>query len=247
MRSGGSVRSGLLALASLTAAAAWAAAPSSQAQAPPQGQPPAAAPAPRDAIADILDRRVPLPRDEDEPDTAGQPRAAAEPEPPLVPQSGPPAGPAAPYAPAPRTQQGGPVSIEETGKTPDRPPSVRDLAYDTRIRSSFASAESYQGPLDGGWTLSAGGQDLYALQLVDRRDRLEGVWRDLRRKGSLNASGLVDDLQRQGAELTVRFRPTPGGPTSVATLHDSSGGGLWAGELAEGGARRAVTLRRTSP
>jgi len=241
MRSGGSVRSGLPALASLAVLAAWTAAPASHAQAPPP-----AAPAPRDAIADILDRRVPLPRDEDEPDTAGQPRAAAEPEPPLVPNSGLPAGPPVPYAPAPRTQQGGPVSIDETGKTPDRPPTVRDLAYDTRIRASFASAESYQGPLDGGWTLSAEGQDLYALQLVDRRDRLEGVWRDLRRKGSLNASGLVDNLQRQGSELTVRFTPTPGGPSSVATLHDSVGGS-WAGELAEGGGRRAVTLRRTSP
>jgi hypothetical protein len=123
---------------------------------------------------------------------------------------------------------------------------VRDIAYDSRIRSSFASAESFQGPLEGGWTLSAEGQDLYALQLVDRRDRLEGVWRDIRRKGSLNASGLVDDMQRQGGELTLRFTPSPGAPTTVATLHDRSGG-QWTGELLENGARRAVTLRRTGP
>ncbi|HEY8005049.1 MAG TPA: hypothetical protein VIE16_12515, partial [Phenylobacterium sp.] len=103
-----------------------------------------------------------------------------------------------------------------------------------------------QGPLEGGWTLSAGGQDLYALQLVDRRDRLEGVWRDVRRKGSLNGSGVVDDLRRQGAELTLRFTPSPGAAATVATLHDG-GAGLWSGEIAEGGARRAVTLRRTGP
>jgi hypothetical protein len=137
------------------------------------------------------------------------------------------------------------VLIDETGKTPDRPAAVRDLAYDARVRASFASAESFQGPLDGGWIMSSRGQDLYALQLVDRRDRLEGVWRDLRRKGSLNASGVVEDLQRRGPDLTLRFTPHPGAPTAVATLHDSSGS--WTGELAEGGARRDVTLRRTSP
>ena len=215
--------------------------------APPHawGQAPAV-PAPRDAIGDILDRSVPLPKDEDEPDTAGQPRTAAEPEPAIVPQ-GPPNGAPVPYAPAPRQQLGAPVHIDETGKTPDRPPSVRDLAYDSRIRASFASAESFQGPLDGGWMLSARGQDLYALQLVDRRDRLEGVWRDVRRKGSLNASGLLDDLQRQGSELTLRFTPLPGAPSAVATLHESAGSGLWTGDLAEGGGKRAVTLRRTSP
>jgi len=217
----------------LAAGIAFALAPAARAQTPP--------PTPaRDAIGDILDRRVPPPRDEDEPDTAGQPRTAPEPDPAIVPQ-----GPPLPYAPAPRPQQGAPVSVDETGKTPDRPPAMRDLAYDSRIRASFASAESFQGPLDGGWTLSAGGQDLYALQLVDRRDRLEGVWRDLRRKGALNGSGIVTDLQRQGAELTLRFTPSPGAPMTVATLHEGSG--QWSGELAEGAARRAVTLRRTSP
>jgi len=209
---------------------------------------PAATPAPvappRDAIADILDRRVPPPKDEDEPDVAGQPRGAPEAEPPLVPQNGVQAP--APYRPAPRPQLNAPVHIDEVGKTPDAPPSVRDLAYDSRIRSSFASAESFQGPLDGGWTLSANGQDLYALQLVDRRDRLEGVWRDVRRRGSLNASGLVDDLQRQGGELTLRFTRAPGAETTVATLHDG-GNGLWTGELAEAGGKRAVALRRTGP
>jgi hypothetical protein len=199
-------------------------------------------PAPRDEIGAILDRSVSAPGDEDEPDTAGQPRTAPEPEPAPAPQTAAPA----PYRPAPRPQQNAPVRIDETGKTPDAPPTPRDMAYDSRIRSSFASAESFQGPLDGGWTLSANGQDLYALQLVDRRDRLEGVWRDMRRKGSLNASGLVEDLQRQGSVLTLRFTPSPGAPAAVATLHDSAGG-LWSGELTEGAARRAVTLRRTGP
>jgi hypothetical protein len=214
---------------------------------PAAGQP-APVPASRDPIADILNRSVPPPKDEDEPDTAGQPRSAQESEAETspLPQTGPPTGPQLPFAPAPRRQLNAPVRVEETGKTPDAPPNVRDLAYDARIRSSFASAESFQGPLEGGWTLSSADQPLYALQLVDRRDRLEGVWRDLRRRGALNASGLVDDMQRQGGQVVLRFTPSPGAEASVATLHDS-GGGLWSGELTEAGRRRAVTLRRTSP
>jgi hypothetical protein len=214
-----------------------------------QPAPVAAPPTPsRDPIADILNRNVPPPKDEDEPDTAGQPRAAAEAEPEanLVPQTGPQAGPQPPFAPPPRQQRNAPVRVDETGKTPDAPPTVRDLAYDARIRSSFASAESFQGPLEGGWTLSSTDQALYALQIVDRRDRLEGVWRDLRRRGAIDGSGLVEDMQRQGGGLILRFTPQPGAETSVATLHDS-GGGVWSGELAEGGRRRSVTLRRTSP
>lgn len=211
------------------------------------GAQPAPATAPsRDPIADILNRNVPPPKDEDEPDTAGQPRAAtdAEPEASLVPQTGPQAGPP-PFAREPRQQRNAPVRVDEIGKTPDSAPTVRDLAYDARIRSSFASAENFQGPLEGGWTLSTADQALYALQLVDRRDRLEGVWRDLRRRGAIDGSGLVDDMQRQGGALILRFTPQPGAATSVATLHES--GGVWTGELAEGGRRRSVTLRRTSP
>ncbi len=209
---------------------------------PAPDTPPPASPTPRDAIADILDRNVPLSKDEDEPDTAGQPRSGPEIEPGLLNSTVQPRV----YIPALRSQLDAPVHIDEVGKTPDGPPTPRDLAYDTRIRSSFSSAESFQGPLDGGWMLSADGKDLYALQLVDRRDRLEGVWRDIRRKGALNSSGLVDDVQRQGAELILRFTPTPEAPTTVATLHDSAGG-LWTGELVEGVNRRPVTLRRTGP
>jgi hypothetical protein len=237
------MRIGFLSLLLLCGAALPAAAqpvPVTGPSATPPSRPPSSVP--RDEIADLINRHLAAPGDEDEPDTAGQPRTAPEPEPSL-----PPNGPAPPtYTPAPRPQLDAPVRIEEAGKTPDAPPTVRDLAYDTRIRSSFASAESFQGPFDGGWTLSADGQDLYALQLVDRRDRLEGVWRDVRRKGSITASGLVDDMQRQGPDLILHFTPTPGMQTIAATLHDASGG-RWTGELVEAGRRRTVALRRTGP
>jgi|GEM_PF-807596 len=224
-------------------------APAAAAQPGPSSPPPAQTAAQtlqgaqHDAIADILDRSVPLSKDEDEPDTVGKPRVAADIE---------PGGGGAPgvqqrnYSVAPRSQLDAPVHIDDLSRTPDGPLTARDLAYDARIRSSFASAESFLGPLDGGWMLSADGQDLFALQLVDRRDRLEGVWRDLRRKGALNASGLVDNIQRQGSELTLRFSSGPDTPTNLAVLHDNSTG-IWTGELLEAGARRAVTLRRTGP
>ncbi len=195
-----------------------------------------------DAIADILDHSVPPPKDEDEPDTAGKPRVSSDVEPgagivTLQPHI---------YTAPPRSQLDAPVHVDDLSRTPDSPPTSRDIAYDSRIRSSFASAETFLGPLDGGWMLSADGQDLFALQLVDRRDRLEGVWRDVRRKGALNASGLVDDMQRQGSELTLRFTPVPDAPATVAVLHDGPSG-VWTGELVEAGAKRTVALRRTGP
>jgi hypothetical protein len=212
--------------------------------APPQAKPP------RDVIGALLDGRPT--RDEEEPDTAGKARTAQDVETSVLPapsnQTGPPTRYAPiPYTPGPRQQTDAPVYIDETGKTPDAAPALRDMSYDSRIRASFAAAEGFQGPLDGGWTLAADdGQGLYALQLVDRRDRLEGVWRDLRRKGAIDASGMVDDIQRQGGDLTLRFAVQPGGATSVATLHGIADGG-WSGEFSESGKSRKVTLKRTAP
>lgn len=213
--------------------------------------PPAPASAPGDdLIGSLLDpRHKPTVLEEEEPDTAGQKQAAPDADVQLSPQPGrlsPGPTVAIPYAPPPRSQPGRPVRVEETGVTPDRPPSDRDIAYELRIRASFAAAEGFQGPLDGGWTLSAGTDDLYALQLVDKPDRLEGVWRDLRRKGSIHASGLVDDIQRQGQALTLRFVARPGGTATVATLH-AGADGRWTGDLEDAGQRLSVALRKTGP
>jgi hypothetical protein len=196
----------------------------------------AAAPAgaqPADPIGALLDR-VP-----EEPDEAAEKPLAQPP---------PEAATPAPYRPSPpRPQLTAPVHIEETGKTPDAPPNVRDMAYDSRLKSSYASAQGFQGPLDGGWTLAAkGAEDLYALQLVDRADRLEGAWRDLRRKGALGASGLVDDIQRTGSDLTLRFAAGGGAAYVTATLHGGYDGS-WSGELTEAGRTRAVVLLRRYP
>lgn len=204
---------------------------------------PGAAPPPhvRDPIGALLNPDAPPPHDEDEPDTAGQPDTAPEPE-----LSVAPVGPAPKvYAPAPRSQRDAPVQIDDLGKTPDGPPAIRDLTYDARIRASFASAESFQGRLDGGWTLAEPHGDYYALQIVDRRDRLEAVWRNVRRTGSLNASGLVDEIQHRGGELTLRFTEYPS-PASRVTLKEGADG-AWSGQLVRGDQIIAVTLRRTAP
>jgi hypothetical protein len=198
--------------------------------------------APRDDIGELIRKHLAAPGDEDEPDTAGVKRTAPEAEPDVL-----PSGPAPKvYTPAPRSQLDAPVNINDLGKTPDAPPTVRDLAYDSRIRSSFASAESYQGQLEGGWTLAElRDGDHYALQIVDRRDRLEAVWRDVRRPGAPGASGLVDDIQRSGGELTFRFT-VAGEFASVVRLHEG-GDGRWTGNLVRGDQLFTVTLRRTGP
>ena len=205
-----------------------------------------------DAIGALLAQPATV-NDEDAAERAGRPLAAPDPEPGLVAPA--PAGtltsaglPTAPipYAAPARPQLTEPVHIDETGRTPDAPPRVQDLAYESRLRSSFASAQGFQGPLDGGWTLAVAGEgDLYALELVDRaRGEVEGAWRDLRRKGALAGWGFVDDIVRSGGNLTLRFTPEAGGASAVATLRGGYGD-AWTGELDEGGRKRPATLRRT--
>jgi len=186
-----------------------------------------------DAIGAILDAPPRTTIAPDEPDTAAAPPQPA-PEP-IV-----PAQPARPTGPPQAT---GPVYLEETGRTPDRPPSVESLAYDSRIRASYASAQSFQGALDGNWTLSAAGEgDLYALKLVDRGDGVvEGAWRDLRRKGALNGSGFVDSAERTSADVVLRFTDLGDGPATL-TLEPAAAG--WTGRLEAGGKTRPVTMRR---
>lgn len=194
-----------------------------------------AAPAQQPAVdpIDALLRPPPKDADVEEPDTAAT-GPAVEPDPQL------PAGPQPyqRYAPPPRPTLTAPVFVNETGKNPDAPPTPAQAAYDSRLRSSAASVQSFQGPLDGGWTLSSDARPLYAVELADRNGSVEGAWRDLRRAGALDASGFFDVVERTGGEVTFRF--TDG---IVAVLHAQDG--RWAGELTEGGRRERVSLTRT--
>lgn len=133
-----------------------------------------------------------------------------------------------------------PVRIEETGKSPDGPPTPADAAYDSRLRSSMASAQAFQGPMDGGWTLLAAGRELFVFQLTDRAGLVDGAWRDLRRAGALDASGFFDQVERSDGGLRFWI-----GDRIVALRAD--GEGRWTGELTEGGTSLPVALRRRNP
>jgi hypothetical protein len=196
-----------------------------------------------DIIGSLLDpNHHPTKEEEDEPDTAS--RNSPPDVEPIAPAPGRLRN--VPFAPPPRTERDHPVAVEDATRTPDRPPDVRDLAYDTRIRSSFAAAESYQGPLDGGWTLAEDRSgDRFRFQIVERRDRLEAVWRDLRAKDALTTSGLVEQIQRAGGGLILSFLDGRG--ASIRLTLSPAGDDRWRGELLQGDQKLPVTLRRTSP
>jgi hypothetical protein len=211
---------------------------------PALAQPKPKPPPDDDIIGSLLDpNHHPTKEEEDEPDTAAGRNSPSDVEP-MAPAPGRLRN--LPFAAPPRTERDRPVAVEDGTRTPDGPPASRDLAYDTRIRSSFAAAESYQGPLDGGWTLAEDRSgDWFRFQIVERRDRLEAVWRDLRAKDALTTSGLVDQIQRTGAGVTLSF--LDGRRASIRLTLAPSGEDLWRGELFQGDQKLAVTLRRTSP
>lgn len=150
-----------------------------------------------------------------------------------------------PPPPAPRRPLlSAPVTIDEYDKTPEAPLNSVELGYESRLRSSFASAQGMQGPLDGAWMLrSRSGEALYSLLLVDKGNGLlEGAWRDPRRRGSTDASGFLTDIQRVGSQITASFYPRPG--AGIVTIALTSSGATWSGDLVEGRERTSVTLRR---
>ena len=210
---------------------------------PALGQPKPKPPPDDDIIGSLLDpNHHATKEEEDEPDTASR-NSPSDVEP-IAPAPGRLRN--VPFAPPPRTERDRPTVVEDPSHTPDRPPAMRDLAYDTRIRSSFAAAESYQGPLDGGWTLSEDrGGDRFKFQIVERRDRLEAVWRDLRAKDALTTSGLVGQIQRTGSGVMLSFLDGRG--ASIRLTLTPAGDDRWRGELLQGDQKLAVTLRRTSP
>lgn len=170
----------------------------------------------------------------------------APPPAPYVPAPTP--APVVPYAPPyvpppPRPQLTEPVHIDEVGKTPDAPPTPVDRSYEQRLRASSASAQGLQGPLDGAWTLRASGNELYSLLLVDNGSALEGAWRDPRRRGAVDSSGFLNDIQRAGSGVTLNFYSAPGAGLTTVTLTPTPDGS-WTGEIEENGRRRNVTLRR---
>lgn len=154
----------------------------------------------------------------------------------------PGAGALQPSAPS-RPTLDRPVMLNETGRSPDGPPTPIDLGYEARIRGSAASAQGLQGPLDGGWTVRGpDGTAIYGFQLVDRGGYgpLEGAWRAI---GGSGRVGLIDSLDRQGSILTVRITRGYGKPVTVMTLTAGSDGS-WMGDMSDESGTRPVTMRR---
>jgi hypothetical protein len=118
---------------------------------------------------------------------------------------------------------------------------------DARVGGSFNAAESYQGPLDGSWTLvSPSGQALLAFQLVDKpggQSPLEGVWRDLRHPAVPGDIGFIDGLSRGPGSLSITLNATQSTPAVTITLHTDPTG-AWTGTMRVNGADAPVKLRR---
>ena len=116
-----------------------------------------------------------------------------------------------------------------------------------RIQDSALAAQSYQGPLDGSWTLvSAAGQAILAFQLVDKvggAGPLEGVWRDLRRPAGPGDIRFIDAIVRGPSTVTITLNAAPGSPPVAIALQSGTGGG-WSGTMSENGASTPVRLRR---
>lgn len=135
-------------------------------------------------------------------------------------------------------------ATEPPSVSPSASPSAASTgAYDTRVRQSYAAAESFRGRLDGAWTLSARGGDLMRFQLTDKGDgRVEGAWRDLRRPGALDASGFVDDVTLAGPKLDLKFKPQ--GQSDIHIDLQAAADGGWAGKLWRADEVFDVVLRR---
>lgn len=141
--------------------------------------------------------------------------------------------PLLPVMPPPRGVQAGPLPLEQTGNTPDGPPTIADVAYDERLRASMAASRELRGALDGGWSVMAGDRELYVLELADRKGGVEGAWRDPRRPG---VSGFVDAVERTDGQIVMRFA------AAVVTLYGAAG--RWSGDIREGERVERVTLWR---
>lgn len=119
---------------------------------------------------------------------------------------------------------------------------------DMRIRGASAAAQTLQGPLDGRWSLATqDGAALYSLLFVDSgRGGIEGAWRDVTRGEGLSATGVIDNLSRNGGMLNASFYPSTGQQTVSLNLSQLADGS-WSGSLDQGGERRTVRLLRDEP
>ena len=120
-------------------------------------------------------------------------------------------------------------------------------AFDVRMRASIAAAQDLQGRLDGRWTLyDTAGQAIYVFVIVDPAGGagpLQAALLDPGDKSSIDAVGVVPKIRRAAGRLRLRFIGHGRAAATTLVLQADPRGG-WRGQLAENGARRAVTLKR---
>ena len=118
-----------------------------------------------------------------------------------------------------------------------------DPSYAGVIRGGAAIAQSRLGPLDGGWTLAAAdGTALYALQLVDEGDGVEGAWRQTQSPAPA-ASGFLSLVSRQTDGVVLSFTEPGAGGATVVRVRPAPDG-QWRGEITRGAAGPAPVLMR---
>jgi len=131
------------------------------------------------------------------------------------------------------------IAGSAAAQAPPRAPEAVQSAFDTRVLQSLAANRALRGPMEGGWRLvGAQGEPLYDIELSEDREGLGGAWRDLRRPGALDASGLLDGA-RDGGRLSLQLSAT-----AVVRLQ-AAAGGVWSGELDEAGQSQPVKLERS--
>jgi hypothetical protein len=135
------------------------------------------------------------------------------------------------------------VTIDAYDRRVETPRTWEDQAYDATVRNGAALAQSRQGPMDGGWMLrGADGRAIASLELADRGEGVEGVWRDLA-SSAPNHWGLVAPAAPEGGRFTLRLFGRDASAPRTVTLEPTADGG-WRGEITRDGTTAPVTLRR---
>ena len=155
--------------------------------------------------------------------------------------------------PAPATAES--TSEDGPGPIPYVPSPPVDIA--AAIKAAYLNAENEQGPLDGRWQLSsADGVALFAFVMADtggapsRRavtpsnPEIEGAWRDLRRVGAADDSGLLTSVQHIADTVEIRFYDPNASAVVLVKMH-ADASGVWSGDLVEAGASTSVVMRRS--
>ena len=136
------------------------------------------------------------------------------------------------------------VTIDAYDRRVETPYTWDDQAYDATVRNGAALAQGRQGPLDGGWTLAgADGAPLFGLELTDRGEGVEGVWRDLGAGEGVRRWGFVAPAAPDGGPLTLQLFGTDASAPMTVTVEPAADG-AWLGRLTRDGATTAVRLRR---